>query len=121
MLATGFPYDRHTSPDNNFAQFIAFQKRAQAVRRFGSAALDLCLVAAGTFDGYWEMKLHPWDSAAGSLLVEEAGGRVTGWRGEPYRPEHGAVVASNGHIHDELLRILDETGIPAAAEQARSA
>jgi myo-inositol-1(or 4)-monophosphatase len=115
MLATGFPYDRHTSPDSNFEQFVAFQRRAQAVRRLGAAALDLALVAHGTYDGYWEMKLKPWDLAAGALLVEEAGGRVTGWRGEPLAVDRGAAVASNGRIHDELLAVLAATGIPAPA------
>ncbi len=117
MLATGFPYDRHTHPDNNFDQFVAFQKRAQAVRRLGSAALDLALVAHGTFDGYWEMKLKPWDLAAGALLVEEAGGRVTGWQGEPFSVDHAAAVATNGRLHDMMLAVLAETGIPPSAKR----
>jgi myo-inositol-1(or 4)-monophosphatase len=115
MLVTGFPYDRQTSPDNNFDQFIAFQRRAQAVRRLGSASVDLCLVARGTFEGYWEMKLKPWDLAAGALIVLEAGGRVTGWRGEPFALERGALVASNGRVHQALLDVLAEAGIPASA------
>ena len=115
MLATGFPYDRHTSPDNNFAQFEVLKKRAQAVRRLGSAALDLALVAHGTYDGYWEMKLKPWDMAAGSLLVEEAGGRVSRWQGEPFSVDRGAAVATNGRIHDAILAALAEAGIPSAA------
>ena len=115
MLATGFPYDRATSRDTNFPQFVAIKPRARAVRRYGSSALDHALVAAGTYDGYWEMKLKPWDLAAGVLLVEEAGGRCTGWSGEPVRLERGAVVATNGRIHDALLALLAETGIPEAA------
>ncbi len=102
LLATGFPYDRATSPENNFAEFVALQKRALAVRRVGAAALDLALTASGQFDGYWEMKLKPWDLAAGILLVTEAGGRVTNYDGGPIVFGEGRVVASNGHIHDEL-------------------
>ena len=115
LLATGFPYDRAISDDNNFEQFIALQRRAQAVRRVGSAALDLAFVARGAFEGYWEMKLKPWDLAAGALLVEEAGGRVSGWSGEPLDVDHGACVATNGRIHDQLVAALVATGIPAAA------
>ena len=117
LLATGFPYDRHTSADNNFDQFIAFQKRAQGVRRMGSAALDLAFVARGAFDGYWEMKLKPWDIAAGALLVVEAGGTVTGWRGEPLSShliDRGAVVASNGLLHRPLLDTLATLPWPGA-------
>jgi myo-inositol-1(or 4)-monophosphatase len=115
MLATGFPYDRATSPDNNFSQFAFIKQRSQAVRRLGSAAIDLALVAAGTYDGYWEMKLKPWDMAAGSLLVEEAGGRVTGWLGEAFSVDRAAAVATNGRIHDELVAALREVGVPEAA------
>jgi myo-inositol-1(or 4)-monophosphatase len=114
MLATGFPSDRAVSGDTNFAQFVAVKTSARAVRRCGSSCLDQALVAAGTFDGFWEMKLKAWDLTAGSLLVEEAGGRATGWMGEPLRLERGAVVATNGRIHDELLTHLAKVGIPAA-------
>jgi myo-inositol-1(or 4)-monophosphatase len=106
LLATGFPYDRQTSEQNNFAQFVALQKRAQAVRRVGSAALDLAMTAAGWFDGYWEMKLKPWDLAAGALLVQEAGGTVTNWSGRPFCADDGEAVATNGHIHPQLLSAL---------------
>jgi myo-inositol-1(or 4)-monophosphatase len=119
MLATGFPYDRHTSPENNFAQFIALQKQAQAVRRLGSAALDLALVAYGTYDAYWEMKLKPWDMAAGALLVLEAGGALSGWEGEDFDVDHPAVVATNGLLHEPLLGALAECGIPSAARHPR--
>ena len=115
LLATGFPYDRAVSEDNNFDQFIALQRRAQGVRRVGSAALDLSLVARGAFDGYWEMKLKPWDVAAGALLVSEAGGRVTGWRGEALDVDRGACVATNGLVHEALLDELSRAGIPASA------
>lgn len=106
LLATGFPYDRQTSERNNFAEFIALKKRAHGVRRVGAASLDLAMVAAGWLDGYWEMKLKPWDLAAGALLVTEAGGRVTSWAGGPFSPDSGEAVATNGLIHDALLAAL---------------
>ncbi len=106
VLGTGFPSDRATSPDNNFAQFMAVKLKVRGVRRYGSAALDLAMVATGTFDGYWEMKLKPWDLAAGSLLVEEAGGKCTGWRGEPLVLERGAALASNGVLHDQIVALV---------------
>ena len=107
LLATGFPYDRSTDRDNNFENFFRFQMAARAVRRFGAAALDLAYVATGRLDGFWESKLHPWDVAAGALLVEEAGGTVTGYAGEPYDIRNHRIVASNGRIHDEMLAILE--------------
>lgn len=106
LLATGFPYDRRTSPENNFAQFIAAKKRAQGVRRCGSAALDLCLVAEGTYDGYWERKLKPWDFAAGASFVVSAGGRIANIDGGPADVRTGNIIATNGLIHDELLALL---------------
>jgi myo-inositol-1(or 4)-monophosphatase len=106
LLTTGFPYDRATNPDNNFDRWEHFQRRAGACRRLGAASLDLCLVARGTFDGYWENQLHPWDIAAGVVLVEEAGGRVTSFRGGPLRMSEGEMVASNGIIHDAILAEL---------------
>lgn len=106
LLATGFPYDRKTSPNNNFAQFVALKRQARGIRRFGSAALDLALVAAGRFDGYWEMKLKPWDVAAGILLVQEAGGHVTNWQGQPVDLSQGEVLASNGLLHPQILAAL---------------
>jgi myo-inositol-1(or 4)-monophosphatase len=116
MLATGFPSDRQLSADTNLPQFAAIKMRARAVRRYGSSALDQALVAAGTFDGFWEMKLKAWDLAAASLLVEEAGGVVTGWLGEPLRLERGAIVATNGQIHSEVLQLLASAGIPKAVQ-----
>ncbi len=106
LLATGFPYDRRTSDDNNFDAFVAIKKRVQAVRRCGSAALDLCMVADGTYEGYWERKLKPWDIAAGTVLVEAAGGRVTDVDGSPQFMTTGSVVATNGAIHDALVAEL---------------
>jgi myo-inositol-1(or 4)-monophosphatase len=111
LLATGFPYDRKTSPENNFDNFIALQKQAGAVRRAGSAALDLCMVAAGWLDGYWELKLSPWDLAAGVLIAREAGARVTALDGSPFQLENGRVVATNGHLHDPLVAALERVRI----------
>ncbi len=109
LLATGFPYDRQTSSDNNFDAFVAIKKKAQAVRRCGSAAMDLCLVADGTYDGYWERKLKPWDIAAGMALVTGAGGRTSTFHDHPCDPAVGHVVATNGRIHGELLAALAAT------------
>ena len=106
ILSTGFPYDLATSPDNNFAEWDALQRRAGACRRLGCASLDLCLVAAGKLDGYWERKLKPWDVAAGALIVREAGGTVTNTRGGAFDPHSGEAVATNGAIHEELVAEL---------------
>lgn len=106
LLATGFAYDRRRSDRDNVAEFATFLKEAREVRRDGSAALDLCYVAAGRLDGYWEFKLSPWDVAAGGLVVEEAGGRCSDLGGtEEYRSGR-AVVASNGAIHEAVLALL---------------
>ncbi len=106
LLATGFPPDVATAVENNLDHFADFLKRAQAVRRPGSAALDLCYVAAGRFDGFWELRLNAWDVAAGSLLVTEAGGKVSDLRGQPLRLSKPQIVASNGLIHQEMLHVL---------------
>jgi myo-inositol-1(or 4)-monophosphatase len=106
LLATGFPYDRHTSKDNNFDAFVAIKKKCQAVRRCGSAAIDLCFVADGTYDGYWEMKLGAWDVAAGTAIVMAAGGRISKYTGGAVDVTQGSVVATNGRIHDELVKEL---------------
>ena len=103
LLATGFPYDRHTSAENNFDAFVAIKKQVQAVRRCGSAAIDLCFVGDGTYDGYWERKLRPWDLAAGAAIVRAAGGRVTTLAGEPQGIIGGNVIATNGRFHDALV------------------
>ena len=106
LLGTGFPYDIRETADNNLAEYGAFSLRARAVRRMGSATLYLAWLAAGRLDGYWELRLGPWDVAAGSLLIEEAGGRVTDLRGGDVNLESPAVVASNGRIHEVMLTIL---------------
>jgi myo-inositol-1(or 4)-monophosphatase len=113
-LATGFPYDRRTSPDDNLSAFCAIKKECLAVRRCGSAAIDLCLVADGTYDGYWERKLGLYDVAAGLALVRGAGGRVTDFTGRPEACISSSadirVVATNGTgLHDALLATLAHT------------
>jgi myo-inositol-1(or 4)-monophosphatase len=109
LLATGFPYDLRQDRNNNMNYFRALAMSTQAVRRAGSAALDLAYVAAGRFDGFWELKLMPWDTAAGWLLVEEAGGRVTDLGDGPYHLRAPHILASNGRIHDGMLRVLAAT------------
>ena len=106
LLATGFPYDIRRSQANNLDHFSQFAFRAQAIRRAGSAALDLCYVAAGRFDGFWEMKLAPWDVAAGSLMVTEAGGLVSDFCGGPFRIDGREILASNGRIHSQMIEVL---------------
>jgi myo-inositol-1(or 4)-monophosphatase len=106
LLATGFAYDVQDTELDNLVHFGRAVKNAGGVRRDGSAAIDLCYVACGRFDGYWELKLHPWDVAAGILIVEEAGGRVTDLAGGPVAASGREIVSSNGAIHDELLRVL---------------
>ena len=106
LFATGFAYDVRRSRDDNLANWAAFVKSARAVRRDGSAALDLCYVACGRFEGYWEQKLHAWDVAAGQLLVEEAGGRCTDFGGGPVPSSGNPIVASNGRVHEQMLALL---------------
>jgi myo-inositol-1(or 4)-monophosphatase len=106
LLATGFPYDRKTSSVNNYDHFINFQQEAQACRRAGAASLDLAYIAAGRLDGYWEMKLKPWDVAAGQLLVTEAGGRVSDFNGRPLDINGQECLASNGLIHEGMMTVL---------------
>jgi myo-inositol-1(or 4)-monophosphatase len=106
MLATGFAYNVHRSLEDNLDHFTAFVKSAQAIRRDGSAALNLCYVAAGRFDGFWEIKLHPWDVAAGILIVEEAGGRTSDFSGRQSCVSDPEIVASNAHLHEAMLEIL---------------
>jgi len=107
LLATGFPYDRAVSKDNNLNYFNALIMASQEIRRSGSASLDLCSVAAGRLDGYWELKLHPWDVAAGVLIVQEAGGTVSDFSGTRYSIRDKEIVASNGTIHGFILDILN--------------
>ena len=110
LLCTGFPYDVRESAENNLDHFNNFIMEARAIRRDGSAALDLCYVAAGRFDGFWELKLNPWDVAAGKLIVEEAGGRVSDFRGKALDINGKETLASNGKIHEEMIRVLQGGG-----------
>src|SRR5512141_69480 len=108
LLVTGFPYNAWDTPQDNFANFVKFGKLTQGVRRFGSAALDLCYVAAGRFDGFWEMSLNPWDVAAGGLICEEAGARVTNVKGQAdYISSPQSVIASTPGIHARMLEELN--------------
>lgn len=115
ILSSGFPYDRHTSSVDNLDQVCAFLKRCQGFRRFGSCALDLCYVACGRYDGFWELKLAPWDVAAGLLIVKEAGGTISRIDGEPlgYPTERNHILANNGLIHQEMIEIVTPTLTPA--------
>lgn len=106
MLVTGFPYDVHTRVEEIVGLFAAFVGQARAVRRLGSAAIDLCWVAAGRMDAFWETDLKPWDIAGGGLIVAEAGGRITNMDGAPFRSRGGHVVATNGHLHDAMLSTI---------------
>ena len=106
VVATGFPYDRATSSRNNVAEFSRVVTQVQGMRRGGSAAMDLAYVSCGRIDGFWELKLNPWDMGAGMLLVEEAGGRISDETGEPSDPFTKYIVATNGLIHDLLLKLL---------------
>ena len=106
LLATGFAYDVRRNPRDNLDHFVAFLKNARALRRDGAAALDLCYVAAGRLDGFWELRLHPWDVAAGILIVEEAGGRVSDLAGGAAPRSGREIVASNGRIHDTMIATL---------------
>jgi myo-inositol-1(or 4)-monophosphatase len=111
LLATGFPYDVRQSPENNLDHWSRFIVRAQAIRRCGSAAIDLAYVACGRFDGFWELKLKPWDVAAGGLIVTEAGGRVTDFDDRPFRLGQPAIAATNGLVHREILEVLSLSGM----------
>jgi len=108
LLSTGFAYDVHESEDDNLASFARFAKLAQGLRRDGSAALDLCYVACGRFDAFWERKLHPWDVCAGNLIVSEAGGRNSDFSGGPAVGDGRETLASNGHLHPRMLEVLGE-------------
>lgn len=109
LLATGFPYDLRTNKNNNINYFKSMSVNAQAIRRGGSAAFDLACVAAGRFDGFWELKLAPWDTAAAWLIVEEAGGVVTDLAGGAYNLYAPNILATNGLIHKEMIRIISRT------------
>lgn len=109
LLVTGFAYDIRETPRNNLDHFAKFALKAQGLRRTGSAALDLCYVAAGRFDGFWEVRLNPWDMAAGSVIVREAGGRLTDFSGKDLSIYGQELVASNGQIHQAMLQVLSQT------------
>ena len=106
LCATGFPYDRWTNPNNNETEFSHFLRRSRGIRRCGSAAIDLALIADGTYDIYWERHLQAWDMCAGAVLVEEAGGQLSTYEGKPADPRSGELVATNGILHPQALRIL---------------
>jgi myo-inositol-1(or 4)-monophosphatase len=106
LLATGFPYDIRESKENNLDYFNAMATKVQAIRRAGSAALDLAYLAAGRFDGFWELKLKPWDTAAGCLLVTEAGGVISDIAGQKWHLQSPNLLASNGLIHEQMIKVL---------------
>ncbi len=108
VISTGFPYDIRTNPQNNFAQFVQFQLRTQAVRHLGSAALDCAWTAMGRLDGYWEFGIKPWDIVAGALIVREAGGRVTTTGGDENFLANETILVSNNLLHEHMLRVLNE-------------
>jgi myo-inositol-1(or 4)-monophosphatase len=109
LLVTGFPYDIRTNPDNNLDHYAHFATHSQAVRRLGSAALDLSYVACGRFDGYWELRLNPWDVAAGALIAREAGAVVTNMQGgENFMSPPETILAANPHLHSLMLRELNQ-------------
>jgi myo-inositol-1(or 4)-monophosphatase len=109
LLSTGFPYDRKVCERNNLDYFHNLLMASQEVRRDGSAALDLCYVAAGRFDGFWELKLKPWDVAAGSLIVREAGGHISDFSGTRFSINDDEILATNGRIHKHMLEILKKS------------
>lgn len=108
LLVTGFPYNIEQNPDYCFERFIKMTSESRAVRRLGSAAIDFAYIAAGIFDGFWEVKLNPWDIAAGYLLVKEAGGKVTNFVSEEGDIYNKQVLASNGFIHNKMVELLAE-------------
>jgi myo-inositol-1(or 4)-monophosphatase len=108
LLCTGFPYSVQEDPGPLVSLFGEFLKRSRAVRRLGSAAIDLCYVAAGRLDGFWEVKLNPWDMSAGALLVEEAGGTISGLAGGPFDSRAGEIIASNGLIHSQMVDVISQ-------------
>lgn len=117
LLVTGFPYDVHDHPERSLPYFNVLIQHAQGMRRLGSAALDLCYVAMGRFDGFFEVHLNPWDTAAGVLILREAGGMVTNFEGMPFSIYEKQLVASNGRIQREVLEVIQgvKRGIKAEA------
>jgi myo-inositol-1(or 4)-monophosphatase len=110
LVGSGFPYDHRERLDFYLAYWREAMLRAQGVRRVGSAALDLCWVACGRLDAFWEWRLKAWDVAAGALIVEEAGGKVTDLAGDVHRLSGGQIAASNGRVHDELIAVMADVG-----------
>jgi len=108
VCATGFPYERWSNPDDNHAELAAFLQRARGIRRCGAASIDLCLVADGTYDIYWEQGLNAWDMCAGALLVQEAGGQLSTYEGDAADPRSGKLIASNGVLHEAAVRTIRE-------------
>ena len=107
LLTTGFPSDLSRAPDTNIAHFLALMPKSQAIRRLGSASLDLCYVASGRLDGFWQPTMLTWDVAPGAIIVEEAGGRISDFAGQATSYE-GNIAASNGKIHEALVAVLQE-------------
>ncbi len=107
LLVTGFPYTLHRDVESLMKRFTACLTHAQGVRRLGSAALDLCYLACGRFDGFWEENLKPWDTAAGSIIARESGARLTDFSNQPYSVDKKEILATNGRIHNEILSILE--------------
>ena len=106
LLCTGFPYDLNADREDILTRFFRLLSAGQGVRRPGSAAMDLGYVANGTFESFWEQGLKPWDVAAGAVIVREAGGKVTNYEGGPFDLAEGEILATNGHIHDEMIDLL---------------
>lgn len=109
LLVTGFPYDINENPYNALEIFTEMVKASQGMRRLGSASIDFCLLAEGIFEGFWEVHLHPWDICAGQLIVEEAGGKLTDFRGQPASIYSKQILCSNGLVHEEMLKIIQTT------------
>jgi len=114
MLSTGFPYDIKTSSLTNLDHWANFAMNAQALRRDGAASIDLCYVASGRYDGFWELNLSPWDTAAGALIVQEAGGRVTDFSGDKFSNYKPEIIASNGLIDDQMIEVIKKVGSSVA-------
>ncbi len=112
ILATGFPYDIRKSKLDNLDHFARFAKKARAIRRMGAAALDLAWTAAGRYDGFWEMKLSPWDCIAGALMVQEAGGVVTDFSERPFDPLKGQAIAANATLHPQIAQVVAQGRVP---------
>lgn len=108
LIATGFPYDRWQNADFYLKEYLAFLKKCQGIRRAGAASIDLCYVACGRLEGFFERKLHPWDVGAGSLIIRESGGKITNFTGENWDYDQETILASNSLIHSEMRKILSK-------------